>query len=192
MGVKITIGLPTNRGLKPKCLLSLMEMVSHTEKDIDIVISTKGYNTAENRNYIVAQAIKNGSTHLLCTDDDMIYPKESLDRLLAHDKDIVGGVYNVRSLPKEGVQREVILYKEGIKSEDSIFKCDALGTGFLLIKTDVFREVKQPHFWYKIFDNGMVEMSVDWWFCEKAREKGYEVWCDPTIKIGHIGEYEYV
>ena len=105
----------------------------------------------------------------------------------------MGGVYNVRSLPEEGVQREVIAYSDKVESlQNAIFECDALGGGLLLIKTDVFRKVKQPHFWYKIFDNGMVEMSNDWWFCEKARETGYEIWCDPTIEVGHIGDYEYV
>ena len=52
-------------------------------------------------------------------------------------------------------------------------------------------KVSQPHFGYKWYENGMVKMSNDWFFCEKARELGYEVWCDPTIKLGHIGDYDY-
>jgi hypothetical protein len=28
-------------------------------------------------------------------------------------------------------------------------------------------------------------------FCKRANEMGLEVWCDPTIRIGHIGEYLY-
>jgi hypothetical protein len=28
-------------------------------------------------------------------------------------------------------------------------------------------------------------------FCDRARELGYEVWIDPTIKLGHMGMEEF-
>jgi hypothetical protein len=34
-------------------------------------------------------------------------------------------------------------------------------------------------------------MGEDLYFCRKARAWGLEVWCDPTIEIKHIGDYEY-
>jgi hypothetical protein len=41
MGVtKIAIGLPTNRGLKPKTLSSLLKMVAHTPVD-EVIISNE-------------------------------------------------------------------------------------------------------------------------------------------------------
>ena len=190
MEIKVCIGLPTNRGLKPKCLETLMGMVNATDVDLHIVVSTKGYNCAENRNYIVAQAMRANCTHLLLLDDDMIYEPDSINRLLAHNKDVVGAKYSVRRIVESG-NHEVIEYGEDEKSDTELFKCDALGGGLLLINTDVFRKVSQPHFGYKWHDNGMVEMSNDWFFCEKAREVGYDIWCDPTVKAGHIGQYEY-
>ena len=185
MSIKIGIGLPTNRQVRPKTVQSLLELVAHSKYDYHINISTRGYNTAENRNLIVAQAIKNNCTHLLLTDDDMVFEKDALDKLLAHDKDIVGAIYNTK-YEKQELVIEYLSKDKFIK--ENLFKCKALGGGLLLIKTDVFLKVPQPHFGYKWTDNGMVEMSNDWFFCEKAREAGYDIWCDKSLLVGHIAE----
>ena len=34
-------------------------------------------------------------------------------------------------------------------------------------------------------------MGEDYLFCDRARAIGYEVWIDPTIKLGHMGVQEY-
>jgi len=196
MEIKIAIGLPTNRGVKTLTAQSLMEMVAGSDLDFHIIVSTKGYNTAENRNYITAQAIKADCTHLLLLDDDMVYEKGLIERLVAHDKDIVGATYHVRRLTEEGINGNVIEYFDEendmkLLEGNDLFKCKALGGGLLLLDLKAVMRVEQPYFWYKVLKVGMVEMSNDWWFCEKAREAGLDVWCDPSIHLKHIGEYEY-
>jgi len=183
--MKIAIGLPTNRGIKPKTAFSLMKMIAHSKYDYQIIVSTRGYNTAENRNKIAVQAVNGNCTHLLLTDDDMVYEPDCLERLLAHDKDIVGATYNT----KYETQTKVIELLDEEKEE--LFKCKALGGGMLLIKTTVFMKIRQPHFGYKWHENGMVKMSNDWFFCEKAIEAGFEIWCDGSLKVGHLGSYKY-
>lgn len=183
--IRVGVGLPTNRGVKPDTALSLMKMVAETDCDFKFFVSTRGYNTAENRNLIVAQAVKSNCDYLLLTDDDMVYEPDTLKKLLAHNKDIVGATYNT----KYEEQSLVIEYLD--KPEEGLFKCKALGGGMLLIKTEVFKKVPQPHFGYKWFDNGMVKMSNDWFFCEKAREAGYDIWCDSSLPVKHIGSYAY-
>lgn len=182
---KICIGLPTNRGIKPQTALSVMKMVAGTELELVFCISTKGYNTAENRSYILAQAVKSKCTHLLLLDDDMVYEEGSLEKLLKHEKEIIGAKYKTR-----GGKGEVIEYGDE-KSETSIFKCEALGGGLLLIDLSVIPKIKPPYFWYEIYDVGMVKMSNDWYFCKKARESDINIWCDPSLKPKHIGDYEY-
>lgn len=185
--LKIAIALPTNRGLKPKTLQSLLELIAYKNFNFEIIIGTEGFTTAENRTWMTVKAIKAGCTHLFCVDDDMIYEKDTLEKLMSHNKDIVGARYANR----RGAG-EVIGYKEGIASDTELFECESLGGGCVLIKSEVFTKVPQSWFWYKIADNGMVTMSHDWYFSEKAREHGYKIYCDPTIKPGHIGTKEYV
>lgn len=197
MEIKICIGLPTNRGIKPKTAQSLLEMISQSPYDFHIVVSTKGYNTAENRNYITAQAMRANCTHLLLLDDDMIYEPDGLVKLVKSGKEIIGGAGKVRNLEQED-KNMVVEYLDGQEKTDKefsetqdIFKVNAIGGCLLLIDLSIIPKLKTPLFWYKVHDIGMVEMSNDWWFCERAREAGYDIWCDPTIKLGHIGDYEY-
>ncbi len=185
--VKVALALPTNRGLKPQTLQSLLELVAYKNYDYQILIGTEGFNTAENRTWLVAQASKAHCTHIFCVDDDMVYEKDTVERLLAHDKDIVGAKYANRR-----GNGEVIAYLD-FKGETpkELFECGALGGGCVLIKMDVFKKVSQPWFWYEIAPTGAVTMSHDWYFCKKAREAGYSIFCDPTVKPGHIAKKEF-
>ena len=185
--MRIAIGIPCNRQFKSKTVLSLMEMTAYSKYELEIIISTEGFNTAENRMYIATQAIKKGCTHLLLTDDDMVYEKDTLEKLVAHKKDIVGVAGNVRRLPPS----LVIEYLDDEKSETEIFKCKAIGGAMLLIDLKVFHIIKKPWFWYELKDDSMVSMSNDWWFCRQARNAGFDIWCDPTITLKHIGDYEF-
>ena len=185
--MKIGIGLPTNRLIKPKTAQSLMELVNQTEHDLEIIVSTRGYTTAENRNWISAQAVKKECTHLFMVDDDMIYEADSLNRLVEQDKDIIGGLYKT----KYEVQDYIIEYLHDGEMDDKPFKCAALGGGLLLIKTEVLKKTPQPLYGYVWYDNGSIKESNDWVFCKNARNAGFEVWCDPNVKAKHIGLKEF-
>ena len=184
--MKIAIGLPTNRTIKHKTAESLLKLIAHSKYEYKIIVSTKGYNTAENRNYISAQAVKAGCDYIFMCDDDMIYEPDTIDRLLAHKKDIIGGMYYTRyENPQPLIE---YLDDEGPKE---LFECGALGGGLMLIKCDVFKKVPQPWYGYIWHDNGMVKESNDWFFCHRARALAYKIWCDPTVVAKHIGQYEY-
>lgn len=182
---KIAIGVCTNRLVKSKTASSLLQLVANSKYDYKIIVSTRGYNTSENRNYVATQAVNSGCSHLFFVDDDMVFPPDVLDRLLAHDKDIIGGVYNT----KYETQSPVIEYLDDKRT--GLFKVGAIGTGCLLIKTEVFKKVPQIWFTYEWNDNGSVKMSHDWLFCHKAREYGFDIWADSSLEIGHLGLKEF-
>lgn len=182
---KIAVGIPTNRLIKSKTAQSLLRLVNYSNFDYEIIISTRGYNTSENRNYIAAKAVNSGCTHLFFVDDDMILPKNTLEVLLKHDKDIVGAVYKT----KYEIQADVCEYFD--EKREDFMKVKALGTGCLLIKTDVFKNLPQPWFKYEWNDNGSVKRSHDWIFCEDALNNGYDIWADRTLEVKHIGQKEY-
>lgn len=148
------------------------------------IVGTEGFNTAENRTWLAVKAIREGATHLFFVDDDMIYEEDTLERLLEHDKDIVGAAYANRRGDGDVVGE--ISESEGVLKEVS-----ALGGGCVLIKKEVFEKLSQPWFWYEINDAGAVTMSHDWWFCKKAKEEGFEIWLDPTIRPKHIAKKEF-
>lgn len=200
--MKITLAIPTNRGVKPKTVGSLLSLVNASkEHDFHVLIAEQGYTTAENRNYCVVQALKNNSDYLLFIDDDMTFPPETLNQLLSHGKDIVGVASNSRVLPKSptvGLMDKDGNYKHPdkypsweMKIPDELFKCFFVGGGVLLIKMSIFSVINKPWFKFESNDDGKIIRGEDGWFCDKARTHGFDVWCDPKIEIGHIGDYIY-
>ena len=167
-------------------------MVASSNFDFSIIVATEGYTIAENRIYCAVQAIKNECDYLLFIDDDMTFPPDLIDRLLAHKKDVVGVVYHSRNLKTNTtvvLEDGQVLHSGNIPKE--MMKCQHVGTGIMLIKTDVFGKIEEPWFKFLTYPNGVTLMGEDAYFCKQAREKGIEIWCDPTLEIGHIGDYIY-
>ena len=182
---KIAIATPTNRGIKAETYLSLINMAISYKQNLLPIVATEGYTISENRHYLVAKAIREECTHILFVDDDMIFPPDTLERLLKHNKDIIGVNANSRSFPLKSTVEPLDKIGEGL------FQCKAVGGGVLLINLDVFKHIDTPWFSTKTHENGFTLMGEDSWFCEKAREAKYSIWCDGSIKIGHIGQFVY-
>lgn len=142
------------------------------------------------RTWLVKEAIKKGATHLLFVDSDMVFPSDSIRRLLAHDKDIVSVEYNRRKFPLEKVTEPL---EE--RSEDKLYKGRVLGTGLMLINLSIFTNPEKPMGlpWFNFGrdSEGRLVLGEDAWFVNTARDSGYESWIDPTILCGHIGEYTF-
>lgn len=136
------------------------------------------------RTWLVNEAIKRGATHLLFVDCDMVFPEDTIPRLLAHKKEIVGVEYNKREFPLKGVYEPL-----GEKSETELYKAKYIGTGLVLIDLSIFPKLKGPWFNFGRDSQGALVMGEDVWFCNTARDAGFDTWIDPTLKIAHEGAY---
>ena len=71
-----------------------------------------------------------------------------------------------------------------------------VGFGFVGMKYGVFEKMKRP--WFKIreveWDNVdfSVNMGEDYSWCEGAKDVGFKIWVDPTVKVKHHKETIYV
>ena len=84
-----------------------------------------------------------------------------------------------------------------IQKRTKPFTVDYAGFGWLLIEKGVFEDFdengkkKMPYPWFapkmQIFESGNVQdmCGEDVSFCLDAKEAGYEIWCDPRIRVGH-------
>lgn len=150
----------------------------------------KGCDIVSARTWLVRQALKTDATHLLFVDSDIMFPPDAIQKLLAHDKDIVGVEYNKRKFPLEKVTKPL---EEA--SETELYKGKVLGTGLMLIRLSIFKNPAQPmgEPWFNFGrdSQGGLVLGEDAWFVNTARDAGYESWIDPTIKCLHLGEYGY-
>lgn len=192
---KILIGVPSGASVPVPFQQSLPDAVKITRKEGKVdYYNVRGTNTVTARNKIVYYMLQRDFTHLLFLDSDMWFPKKSLSKLLADDKDIVGGFYvrkrkgflpnaftlNYRT-PDGKYMTEVVT---------ELKEVEAIGTGCLLVRREVFEKLGKPWFEYhSSTDDDCHMVTEDLVFCEKAKEAGYQVWCDGTIQCGHVGSF---
>ena len=80
---------------------------------------------------------------------------------------------------------------ESISKRKKPFTVDYTGFGWLLIKKGVFEHEGLPYPWFapkmQVFESGEVQdmCGEDVSFCLDAKEAGFEIWCDPRIRVGH-------
>ncbi|MBV8548452.1 MAG: hypothetical protein JO126_03230 [Alphaproteobacteria bacterium] len=142
------------------------------------------------RNQCVQAVQLAGASHLLFLDSDIVFPTDLISRLLAHDKDIVGGLYVQRAPPHRPVGMTLEGKVEAVP--DGLHRMASLPTGCMLIKMGVFSALQQP--WFNTRTVGDKIMGEDVYFSENARQAGFDIWCDGTLsrELGHIGAKLYM
>jgi hypothetical protein len=160
------------------------------------------------RNTLVAKFLNTpGSTHLMFVDADIGWEPWHLLVLLNADKDVIGGLYPMKTMPVKWVVNGF----EGAKEEGPLQEVSKTGTGFMLIKRHVFEKLARhpavktfandiglpkeldPHM-KTYFDTAVREnryYSEDWTFCENWRDFGGEVWVDKRVLLKHTGTYVF-
>ena len=149
------------------------------------------------------------STHLMFVDADIGWEPWHLLVMLNHDKDVVGGLYPMKSLPVKWCVNGIPDAEQNDPS--GLIEVTKTGTGFLLIKRDVFEKLNahpavKPFtndigldpalnpYMKTYFDTAVREnryYSEDWTFCENWRDIGGQVWVDKRVLLKHTGTYVF-
>jgi hypothetical protein len=80
---------------------------------------------------------------------------------------------------------------ESISKRKKPFTVDYTGFGWVMIQNGVFENPEMTYPWFapkmQIFESGAVQdmCGEDVSFCLDAIDAGYEIWCDPRIRVGH-------
>lgn len=188
----VLLGLCSGGTIHAQTVASLIGIMQTTP--VAISFQTGGYKP-HNMNQLVKEAQRLGATHLLNMDSDMIIPPDALDKLLKADKDIVGAKYMARGEGYSTLKFEKDGQYVPVNPDDfpkELFECAAVGLGFTLINMRVFEKLPKPYFYtYEKSDDREDFATEDIVFCQDARKAGFSVWCDPSIEVGHIGQYIY-
>ena len=175
------------------------------------------------------------ATHLLFIDADIHFNPQDVLRLLAEDKDIICGIYPKKEINWNSVEKAV---QNGVpiselKNHTGSFVVNLVdyigevtvpvdepveifngGTGFMLIKREVFEQMKDnvPFYLNDVADLGgsmqqqdqiteyfatSIEpetgrlLSEDYHFCYNWRKLGGKVYAAPYCKLSHIGTYAF-
>ena len=171
------------------CAVGMAGLTGSAGIKVDAIGATGAY-TESNRNNIVKAVLERSKLGpidgILWVDSDMKFPPDALLRLMARRVDICGAIYRERQEP----YRFLGCFDDDDDrhaTEPGLHKMKRLPGGFILVKTEVYRRLDQP--WYRLDDHGYRD---DYYFCNLAREAGYDVWgdMDLTPHIVHRGEQD--
>jgi len=161
------------------------------------------------RNTLTAKFLSNPeSTHLMFIDADIGWEPWHLLVMLNRNVDVIGGLYPMKSLPVKWCVNGIPGQSEGA---DGLVEVTKTGTGFMLIKRDVFDKLNQhpavrpfnndigldpalnTHM-KTYFDTAVREnryYSEDWTFCENWRDLGGHIYIDKRVLLRHVGTYVF-
>src|SRR5210317_1806542 len=89
---KVAIGTPLSWHYVPSDFLdSCLLLMNNLPCQVEIIRSSSGP-IHEMRNVIIRNAVAMGCSHLMFLDADMVYPPDTISKLLAHDLPVVGAL----------------------------------------------------------------------------------------------------
>lgn len=148
--VKVMVCLPSGRTWEARTATAVSGMMCYSVlQGIQLgIINLEGSMITKSRNDLVKMALQQNPDFIMFIDTDMVFPPDTLCRLLAHDKDVVGATYNKRVPPYETLGR----LKGPKPSEEELAKgglheAELLPAGLMLIKASVFQRVPWPWFY---------------------------------------------
>lgn len=186
--MKTLIAIPCMDNVAAPFAHSLATMEKTGECVISMNISSLIYDA---RNQLAAQALKAEADYILWLDSDMIVPPDVIPRMLKHmenGKDFVSGIYFRRRAPFAPVLYSRI-DREGHADfndypEDTVFEIAGAGFGCCMTRVSMLEDIALNFKdWFTPFNNYGEDLS----FCLRALECGYKLYCDSTIKCGHVG-----
>lgn len=199
--LKVALCIPAPEMLWKKSRNCLRDLRDAALRNFDLIdVDVDGSDVVACRNLLVVGGKPEKPDYYLFLDSDQTYPADTLERLLAHGKDVIGATYVRRAAPYSTLGQVL----DGSDIE-SIWNCEklvemaAIPFGCLLVKASVFPLLDKPLFrhGYRIVAADVNEpghqTAEDYNWCERVREAGMAIWCDVSLskEVGHLGGFEF-
>jgi GT2 family glycosyltransferase len=141
--------------------------------------------------------------YIMWIDSDIVFSPDQFFRLIDADKDIVSGLYKMQNNTHYATVEEwnhdfflkhgsyQFLTPERISKKKGLFPAAYTGFGWMLMKKGVFESLEYPWFqptWkeYEYKGKQIKEFTMeDVAFCDLIQQKGYQIWIDPKVVVGH-------
>jgi len=195
---KILIAVPCMDQLPAQFAHSLATLTSYGIEDTTISIwFNLGSLIYTSRDQIAKKALLDEADLVMWFDSDMVFNPDTLQKMLKlidEGHDMVTGIYYRRTPPFSPVGFKTMELKEDGTSfdwedldypmPDEPFEVGACGFGCVLMKTEIFVSVFAK---FGQMFTPIANCGEDIAFCWRARQCGYKIIADPSIKLGHVG-----
>ena len=213
MKKQIAVAIPVAESVQPVVMQTILTAVAYAAQhgvEVTDIGVTQREMIDRARNGLTEAFLGTSTEWLMWFDSDMTFPKETITQLfkVAEEKNakMVSGIYYQRK-----GQNLPVLWSRGSETESGMisgegnkkcetnkyvgsfmfphpdkkepFKAHAAGFGCVLVHRSVFEVMPRP--WFRFVEG---QCSEDFYFFVEAKEKGFELWIEPTLKLGHIGD----
>lgn len=190
---KLLVAVPCYESMRPEFAQSLVALMAKMTEDrvpyeVKILPGTLVYMA---RDALARHAVNNGFSHVLWLDADMVFEPTILDDLTISGKtdQILCGRFVSRHNPYlptifKRLEPNADRFDEDHIPDDT-FRIGACGFACVLTPAQALGDVMNS--------NGgkcfllTPKASEDLAFCQRAEGLGYEIWCEPTARVGHVG-----
>lgn len=197
---RVFLAVPTFGEISPQTAFSLFRAhpaLKEAGYEVELALLSGDCHVDDARNTLVADFLESKCHDLVFIDADIGFQDTDLLRLLAHDRDIVGGSYPKKS---DNPEFPVETLPGAIWSDsDGLIEVAGMPTGFLRIRRNVLESLASISAVYttsvgrrvacifeRLIENGG-RVSGDIAFSHKARRAGFKVYADPDCYLEHHG-----
>jgi len=203
---RCVILVPFASAIIPPCERALQEL----ERRGYVVRRVGGYAAIDQgRNQMATDALLDGYEETMWIDADVDFHPDAIDRLRSHQLPIACGIYPQKG--KRALASNVLpgTPKIVFGREGGLAEILYAGAGFLLVRREVYLTIQNqlklpmcnerfkvpliPFFHPMLMpcEDGHWYLAEDYAFCERARQCGFKVMADTTIRLWHIGSHAY-
>ncbi len=198
--------VPVSDYVEPACDASLRELEARGYH----VARVHGYKQIDlGRSQMATDALAAGFRETLWIDADTAFHPDVVERLRSRNVPIVCGVYPKKSKRELAIHAlpgtKLMQFGVGGGLEEILYA----STGFLLVRREVYEQVRETHalplcaadtgrtlipFFAPMVrpdGEGWWYLAEDFAFSERARQCGYKIMADTTVRLLHIGKYDY-
>ena len=183
--------------------MNLKEELTKVGIEHDWLIGTNESLVTRARNEMTATFLATAHSHMMWLDADIEFTPEDVAAVHNLDADIGVGVYAMKKRDAQwfAAWKDGALVKDLDQYKGPI-EVDYAGTGFMLIRRNVIQSLSKtaesyegpngrvPALYMTPINNDGFE-SEDYHFCRKAREAGFKIIMDPSVRLGHWGQYRF-
>lgn len=188
MSIRLLIAVPTTDYVHADFVKSLARLQCELGRrrvayDVEIQSGTLVYYA---RNRLANKAINENYTHVLWLDSDMVFDEQIVDDLMEVGKEMVCGAF-VSRRPPYGPCIYTSIEKNNVKQVKDFglrpFRVAGCGFAAVLTTVELLQAVNQKY--------GTCFQPTDYYgedlaFCWRVNQLGREIWCEPTVRAGHI------
>jgi hypothetical protein len=195
----VLISIPTRDWIHSGTMVYVLreqQEIAHHDVGVHVLSSSLPLELQRNNQILYFLTELTPYTHLFLLDSDNIPEPGTITKLLDYDKDavhsvgatVICGAHVFTASWKNPSGNPYEQYSmPGVDHPDShgLKQIDGCGASGLLIKRHVIQALEYPYF-KMIYSEGKLELGEDFYFCNKIKEAGFELWADFDLRMQHM------